>query len=273
MIENGIVAVGDICNDPSTYSQKQNSNLKYYNFIEASGWLPSASQNRFERVVELYEVFKGFSHNKTSIIPHAPYSVSPALWKLIIPYFTNSTVSIHNQETLFEDEFFEHGTGDFLRMYSKMNIDNSFHIPSKKSSLQSYFLNFAKAKNIILVHNTFTKQADIDFVNGNRIPGQQVSFCLCVNANRYIEDALPPVDLLKRNNCDIVLGTDSLASNYSLSLLDEMKTIHTNFPSVQLAEMLQWATLNGAKALQMDDKLGSFEKAKSPGIRSKGHGE
>lgn len=64
----------------------------------------------------------------------------------------------------------------------------------------------------------------------------------------------------------MVLGTDSLASNRSLNILDEMKTIQKNFPEIPLDEILQWATSNGAKALQMDDKLGSFEKGKRAGV-------
>ncbi|GAC1531191.1 MAG: hypothetical protein NVS3B15_10530 [Sediminibacterium sp.] len=93
-----------------------------------------------------------------------------------------------------------------------------------------------------------------------------VSWCICINANLYIENALPPIPLLRNNNCQLVLGTDSLASNRSLSILDELKSITRHFPDVPLAELLQWATLNGARALQMNDILGSFEKGKQPGV-------
>ena len=120
------------------------------------------------------------------------------------------------------------------------------------------------------MHDTFTKQADIDFLNRVlklRTPGSQPQtfFCLCVNANQYIEDALPPIELFRRNNCTIVLGTDSLASNWSLSILDEIKTIRKNLPKIPLEEILGWATINGAKALGMANALGSFEKGKRPG--------
>ena len=94
----------------------------------------------------------------------------------------------------------------------------------------------------------------------------QPYFCLCVNANKYIEDTLPPIELFRKNNCLLVLGTDSLASNRSLNILDEIKTIRKNFPSIPLEEILQWATINGAKALQMDSVLGSLKKGKKPGI-------
>ena len=292
----GVVAVGDICNNTSTLPQKQKRYLHYYNFIEASGWLPAISELRFERATALLEDFNlptastprtsGFqlSASNCSIVPHAPYSVSEELWKKIQPCFREKVVSIHNQETIFEDEFFMKGTGDFGRMYELMKIDNSHHLPTKKSSLQSYFRKLAGAQKIILVHNTFTSQADIDFVKqstafwqddrsvvNNDIQPQtpnfkpQTFFCLCVNANQYIEGAVPPVELFRKNGCSIVLGTDSLASNWSLSILDEIKTIRKHFSQIPLEEMLRWATINGAKALGFESQLGSFEKGKKPG--------
>jgi len=261
MIANGIVAVGDICNNLYTLIQKEQQNLRYYNFVEASGWLPGIAQQRFLRSKEYYEIHSKIS--PTTLVPHAAYSVSNELWQLITPYFKNKVASIHNQETAFEDELFLQNTGDFVRMYEMMKIDHSFYKPSGKTSLQTCFNKLQRAEQVLLVHNTFTKEEDVEFITKS---GSKVSFCLCINANQYIEQSLPPVDLLRKHCCNIVFGTDSLASNHSLNILDEIKTIQKNFPSVPLEEMLKWATYNGAKALQMDDKLGSFEKGKQPGI-------
>ncbi|MBO9683568.1 MAG: amidohydrolase family protein, partial [Flavisolibacter sp.] len=190
MLSNGIVAVGDICNNSLTISQKTKQKLRYYNFIEASGWLPSNSQLRIERAKNLLEEFSMAlpiaTGSQCSIVPHAPYSVSENLWKEIQPYFENKVVSIHNQETAFEDDFFLEGKGDFIRMYEMMKLDNSHHQPTKKSSLQSYFDKLTKAKNILLVHNTFTKQEDINYIQlQTPNPKPQTFFCLCVNANKY----------------------------------------------------------------------------------------
>ncbi len=102
MIRNGIVAAGDICNNTLTFSQKQKQRIHYFNFIETSGWLPSVSQIRFERAKKLAEQFS-ILNSQLSISPHASYSVSEELWKKIQPYFKNTVVTIHNQETAFED--------------------------------------------------------------------------------------------------------------------------------------------------------------------------
>ncbi|MCW3107464.1 MAG: amidohydrolase family protein [Segetibacter sp.] len=263
MIQNGIVAVGDVSNNLLTLQQKQKHNLRYYNFIEASGWLPGVASQRFERSKENYNALSKVS--PASIVPHAPYSVSEPLWQLIKPFYQDKVVSIHNQETVFEDEFFLQSSGDFVRMYEMMKLDTSFYKPSGKSSLQTYFPNLSGADHVLLVHNTFTKEQDVQFVKKIR-PDNSVSFCLCANANQYIEQAMPPMELLRKNNCNIVLGTDSLASNWSLNIINEMKTIQKSFPFVSLGELLTWATINGAKALQMDDSFGSFEKGKQPGV-------
>jgi len=265
MMANGIVAVGDICNNKITLSQKLRRNLIYYNFIEASGWLPALSGERWKKSKDLYDEFSG-ENLTASIVPHAPYSVSEELWKHMARFFANKTISIHNQETVFEDELFLKGTGDLLRMYQMMNIDNSFFSSTKKTSLQSCFNKLSGAASVIFVHNTFTSQADLDFIKENKPANQLVSFCLCPNANLYIENTFPPVKMLVENHCSITLGTDSLAGNYALDILEEMKTIQHRFPSVSLEKMLRWATVNGAKALQMNDILGSFEKGKRPGV-------
>jgi aminodeoxyfutalosine deaminase len=263
MIKNGIIAVGDISNNLLSLHQKLYQNLHYYNFVEASGWLPEVAEQRFVRSKQFFEAFSKFS--PASIVPHAPYSVSEDLWTLINPYYRNKVVSIHNQETAFEDELFLQNSGDFLRMYQMMKLDTSFYKPSGKSSLQTYFRRLRDAAHVLLVHNTFTKEKDIEFVKKVR-QTDSVSFCLCINANQYIEQSIPAIDMLRKHDCNIVLGTDSLASNWSLNILDEIKSIQKWFPSVPLAELLRWATYNGSRALEMDDKLGSFEPAKQPGV-------
>ncbi len=273
MIANGIVAVGDICNNTLTIPQKSKQRLAYYNFIEVSGWLPQIAEQRFARSKDIYNSFSrlppanGGTDSRLSLAPHAPYSVSNELWELIAPYFQNKTTTIHNQETVFEDSLFLNGSGDFTRMYEMMKIDNTFFKPTGKSSLRSYLQKFKGADHVLLVHNTFIKDDDLQFIKFlSEQDQQQFSCCLCVNANTYIENALPPVEMLRRQKINISIGTDSLASNRGLSILDEVKKIRQHFSSVPVSELLQWATINGAKALQLQDSLGSFEKGKKPGV-------
>jgi len=265
MWQNGIIAVGDICNNSLSASQKTKQNLQYYNFIETTGWLPAIAKSRFEKSKVIYDEFVR-NNFKASIVPHAPYSVSENLWKEMMPYFKGKTISIHNQESPEEDLFFLEAKGDFTKMYKMMNIDNSFYKARKIRSVGSYFEKLSSAASVILVHNTFTKQEDLDFINQTKNKKQLISFCLCPNANLYIENTLPPVYLFIKNDVNIILGTDSLASNHQLNILEEIKTIAKNYPEIKTETFLKWATMNGAQALQMNEELGSFEKGKTPGI-------
>ncbi|HMZ45959.1 MAG TPA: amidohydrolase family protein [Chitinophagaceae bacterium] len=266
MLKNGIVAVGDICNTTYTLYQKKQNNLAYYNFIETSGWIPNIAEKKYNEAVNLYNQFSPITKT-CSIVPHAPYSVSNELWCLIEKHFQNKIISIHNQEANAENELFLNGTGAFMYLYQQMNITNNSFQPTKKSSLQSYFHWLENTQNILLVHNTCTSEKDIHFLHQQpEFIKHKLFFCLCPNANLYIEDTLPNINLLRESNIQLTLGTDSLASNNNLNIVNEIKTLQTHYPKITLAEILQWATINGAKALDMEDTLGSFEKGKKPGI-------
>ncbi len=266
MLQNGIVAVGDICNNTLTAIQKQKGLMAYYNFVEASGWLPGVADERFLRSKTAYDAFEKITSN-TSIVPHAPYSVSDMLWNHIAPYFQNKVASIHNQETSFEDEFFMQGTGDFIRMYELMKLDNTHYKATGKTSLSSYYHYLKNAATVLLVHNTYTSLADITYANEQaQLYKQDLFWCLCPNANKYIQNQLPDLMGLVSADSKIVLGTDSLTSNHSLDILSEIRLIKDNYPFITGETLLRWATINGARALKMDDSLGSFEKEKKPGV-------
>ncbi len=264
MIENGIVAVGDICNTNHTIDQKAKARLYYHNFIESTGFIPALATNRFQQAVGLHQEFAEKLPNN-SIVPHAPYSVSALLLEKIIAFPSNRAMTMHNQESLAENDLYFNKTGDFLRLYDELKIDISFFTPANKTSLQSLMPYFKREQPIVLVHNVCTSEEDIA-IAASYFESQALYYCLCPNANLYIGNGLPEVELLIKNKCNLVLGTDSLASNNQLNILDEINTLKKHFPSLSMNQLLQWATINGAKALSIDDVYGSFEKGKTPGI-------
>lgn len=265
MYENGIVAVGDICNTFHTIPTKQNSRLHYRNFIELAGFLPELAEERFANGLRLKEKYAEVG--PTTIVPHAPYSVSKNLFENINNDSQGNIISIHNEETPDENLFFQEKKGAFLELYKRMNANIEFFQPNGKTSLQTYLPYLDKVSSILLVHNTCTSQEDIQFAKNTTLKNQQnLYWTLCPNANWYIERKMPPIDLLRSEDATICIGTDSIASNYQLSIWSEIQRIQAHFPHIEIAEILSWATLNGAKALGMLEKLGSFEKGKQPGV-------
>jgi cytosine/adenosine deaminase-related metal-dependent hydrolase len=200
---------------------------------------------------------------KAVVIPHAPYSVPAALLQLLAKKYGSNTVSIHNQETKAENDFFEKKMGSFVDMYARVGVDLDFFTPTKTTSLQSVLPYLKDAAKTIWVHNSFTSESDIKAVQATNTDAY---WCLCPNANQYIENTMPPVQLLREQHVNIVVGTDSYASNWSLNMLDELKRIQLHNSQIPLAEMLTWITSNGARALQMEGKLGSIEIGKKPGL-------
>ena len=262
MMANGIVAVGDISNTLDTLTQKAKHNLAYYSFVELYDLDPTRAA---DKILAGLEIQKQFQENcvRASLVPHAPYSVTNELWNLLSAHFGIHTISLHNQETPDENDFFKTKTGSFLGMYERTKVNLDFFEATGLSALQSVLPIFKKAHHGILVHNSFTSAEDIQAVHAAM---DNAFWCLCPNANQYIEQTMPPIELLRSEKAKVVIGTDSYASNWSLNILDELKTIQQHHPQIPLEEMLGWATLNGAQALQMDKHLGSFEKGKKPGV-------
>ena len=274
MLQDGIVAVGDICNTTDSLAQKKAGNLRYHNFIETMGFAEQGAAGRFESSRQVFNAFAeaySLPVEANSLVPHAPYSVSSGLFGLIAGFPGNHLLTIHNQESEAENVFYLSGGGDFLRLYEALGLDTSFFHGTGKRSLESWLPHFYPGQSLILVHNVATAEEDLRFAQGWRPgPGDHgkpdLFFCLCPNANLYISGQFPDVELLMRYDCRIVLGTDSLASNHRLSILDEMQTLQHRFPWLSATTLLQWATLNGAQALQLDNVLGSFEPGKQPGV-------
>ncbi|WP_152268877.1 amidohydrolase family protein [Agriterribacter humi] len=269
MYENGIVATGDICNQLYSIRQKEKSNIQWYNFLELTNLDDAKAAERVVLYNNMANEFKEAlpSTSNVALSPHAIYSVSPLTFSLINKNTKNKTITIHNQECADEDQLFTNGSGRFLRFYESIGRKSMPLAVSGKSSIQTWLPYFNNGQTIIMVHNTYTPEEDIIFANEYaEMNGLQLVYCLCPNANLYIEEKLPPIDLFIRHNCNIVLGTDSYGSNRQLSITSEMAAIHKHLPDIPIATLLQWATLNGAKALHWHNDLGSFEKGKKPGV-------
>lgn len=267
MYKNGIIAVGDIANNTSAFDIKRSSKIDYFTFIETLGFAPSRAEKAFDWAKASLKVAEGFGF-KASIVPHAPYSISIPLFKAVADEAirTGSILSIHNQESSEEDDLFRSGSGDMVsHLVDNLGIDISFFSPTGEGSLRSILKFLPLQNNLLLVHNLFTNQSDIDYIVSTRKLGT-TWFVLCPCSNLYIQNRLPDIDLFRNNHLRICLGTDSLASNHQLSILEEMKIIQTAHPDISIDELLTWACFNGANALEISDWAGSIEVGKRPGI-------
>lgn len=262
MFDNGIVAVGDHANSTISNTVKEHSQIYYHTFLEIFGFDPAQAEESLNGGLELKKQFNGLP---VSVTPHAPYSVSRELLRLITKreYDSPYPVSIHNQETESENEFFRYKTGDFVDFYQWLGRDISYFKSHSKTSLQTIISALPLNRPVQLVHNTFTSSKDASYVH--RI-NRKVYWCLCPKANLYIEESLPKLYNILYINQPITVGTDSLASNDHLCILSELKTIHAQYKDITLPELIKWATWNGAELLGITGRFGSIEAGKQPGL-------
>jgi cytosine/adenosine deaminase-related metal-dependent hydrolase len=271
LYQSGTVAIGDICNGTESLFLKQRSKLYWHNFIEVSGFVDNNAKQRLAAAEDVMQAFQAsFPLLGNTLAAHAPYSVSKELFRLLNDKTAGQITSIHNQEAAAENELYLQKTGDFLKLYENFGIDITGFSATGKTSLQSWLPYFDRGQQMLAVHNSFTSGEELEELDtlrkstGAAFPG--IHFCICINANLYIENRLPPLDLLIKNNVNIVLGTDSYASNRQLNMMEEIRSIKNHFPHIPLPVILRWATFNGAKALRIDERFGSFEPGKKPGL-------
>jgi cytosine/adenosine deaminase-related metal-dependent hydrolase len=265
MWEGGISAVGDISNTHDTFKRKKESKIEYFSFLEAFDFLPENTEKEWERITGVSDELSAFDPAaKQTIVPHAPYSVSPELMKRISErcYEKDGVISMHNQETPGENEMFLHKSGPLFEFFNSFGLDFSQWKASGYNSLPSTMVHLSKCVQILLIHNTCSTREDIQWAHQY---SNQVHWCFCPNANLYIEGRLPNLPLFVEEGAKCVLGTDSLSSNHQLSILEEMKTIQQHFPEIPFTTLLEWGSLNGAKLLGYKH-LGSLEAGKKPGL-------
>ncbi len=261
MYENGIVATGDISNTAISAKVKEKSPIRYHTFVEMVGIDPDKAD---EIVANALELKTHFGKN-SSITPHAPYTLSKQLLKEVRKYCkeNDNLLSIHNQENDEENKLYRYKTGEFIQLYKDLGINLDHFISMSKNTIQAIVPLLPENQRVLMVHNTFTSLKDIYFVKRF---SKQIFWCFCPSANIYIENTLPDFKFFKKDDNLICIGTDSLASNHVLSILEEMKLIGQNDKNITFKELIEWATINGAKFLGFDKELGSIKVGKTPGL-------
>lgn len=245
MWHEGVSAVGDISNGASSFAAKAASPLRFRNWIELFGLAA--------RDAEALRPLLGYPD--TSLTPHSVYSVQDAPFREICAE-GDAPLSIHFMESAGEAELFA-GRGELAEWYAAQGWTCDFlgyGMPSER-----IVESVPAGRSVVLVHDCHVTQLDIDIIMTHFTA--PVWWCLCPRSNDYISGIRPPVELLRRNGLNICIGTDSMASNDSLSMLEEVRALH----GMPLAEALTAATRGGARALGFDD-LGAVEPGRRPGL-------
>ena len=267
----GVRAMGDISNCDESFEMKREAladgSMYTRTFIEVFGTEPEDAEAIVAdaRTLQAKANAMGLDAAPT---PHSCYTMSPLLnRKSAAAGLESGFISYHSQESSEEEDMLRYGTGPLAEDYRGRGTTQ---LPVTGTGALVYFLDNLQKDiqapvkgNVLLVHNVATDQESIDAAKRCL---EHPFWAICPLSNIFIHRALPPIDLMRSNGLKICIGTDSLSSNLLLSMVAEMKCLQDHFPYLTLAEMLQWACLNGAEAIGCADRFGSFDSGKRPGI-------
>ncbi len=253
----GLEAAADICNTSLTFQYKDRSPIYFHSFLEVFGTNPANSEVLMENASKL----KNEVRHKNSYAAHTLFTLSSKLSDLLFGQIAKNGEmhSIHFMESDEELMFFKnhvpvnhvHSTPVDMPRVCNHPVDEAIRV-------------LPQTNRVVFVHNTLTTLEDAERITNHF---DDAWFCLCPRSNQYITGKLPDAGMFFTKFPDrVVLGTDSLASNYSLELLPEADALLAAFPGLTLEMLLQALTMNGARFLGIDRVKGSLSKGKKPGI-------
>ena len=262
----GVVAMADISNGSDSFAVKARHPMYTRTFLEVFGTEPEDCGAVMEGVLKLKAMADGFGLDAAPT-PHACYTMSPELVTAVsVEGLKSGFLSFHSEETEEEEEMLKTGSGKMWE--NRVNAGMSVPPVTGKSSLL-YFIDRLLAghpapfeENILLVHECCMDQEGIDAVKAVM---HYPFVAVCPLSNLFIHNALPPIELMRRNALKICVGTDSLSSNDDLNIVDELYCLQRNVPEVPLGELLTWASRNGAEFLRKPE-FGTLVAGKRPGL-------
>ena len=264
--EQGVVAMADISNCDDSFAVKARHPMYTRTFLEVFGTEPEDCEAVMEGVRRLKAVADGFGLDAAPT-PHACYTMSPELVTAVsVEGLESGFLSFHSEETEEEEEMLKSGSGKMWE--NRVKAGMSVPPVTGKSSLLYFIDRLLQGhpapfdEHILLVHECCMDQEGIDAVKAVM---NHPFVAVCPLSNLFIHNALPPIDLMRRNGLKVCVGTDSLSSNDDLRIVDELFCLQRNFPEVPLGELFTWACRNGAEFLSKPE-FGTFEAGKKPGL-------
>lgn len=256
MWAEGVQAVGDISNGTASFPAKVQSKIQYYTFAEYFNMPPDDEARAYFEEKTTHVAKARQLGLLISPSPHSTYMVGDKLFKFASE---SDRLSIHFMETATEMGLFER-KGGMYELLKEWDMEPDFlHYGSHPTRLVESLPNDVP---LLLVHNTQCKKEDVKTVTDHF---KEVSFALCPRSNYYIERAFPPAKMFMDMGVNVAIGTDSLTSNHSLSMVEEIKWLSSHNEDIPLSVILSWATIGGARALGFDKQIGSFTVGKRPG--------
>lgn len=253
----GTTLLGDISASGVSWDALGNTRLRRVVFEEVLGLSASRVPEVIARLQPRLEADPDDRIAVRGISPHAPYSVSAELYQAVVALSRERVrpIATHAAETREEAEFLRSGSGPLREFLSELGALPDGWTPPGREPLPYLEQLGTLAAAPLLVHCNYLDDADLQ-----RILAHRASVAYCPRSHAFFGHEPHPVRRLLDAGVNVALGTDSLASNDSLSMLDEMRFLHRSRPDLRVEEIFRMATLNGAAALGFGGLAGRLRR-------------
>jgi cytosine/adenosine deaminase-related metal-dependent hydrolase len=256
MAVDGTVLVGDISNSLMTSPLLATSALAGVVFHELIGFNrpdPAADvQGAWARMdAEVRDPLAG------SVVAHAPYSVSPALFEAIAAARRQAPLAVHLGESRAEVEFLATGRGPFRELLEMFGVWTAAWMPPACDPAEYLDRLGYLQPGTLVVHGTHLGAAGLA-----RLGERGAVLVTCPRSNRHVGEGTPPIGAFYASGVPVAIGTDSLASAPSLRMWDEIAAVRQAAPTVSPARILASATRVGAEALGFGADFGTIVPGK-----------
>jgi len=262
-VSSGTVLVGDISNTLATFGPLARSPLAavvFYEILRFNAPDPEAVVAQARRQLDQLTPTERV---RASLAAHAPYSVSPLLFRAIRQASDRDPLapcSVHLSESVEEVEFIKSGTGPWRRFLEEVGAWNPAWVAPGVSPVEYLDNNGFLHERVVVVHGVQMTASDL-----SRLAACRATLVTCPRSNGHTGAGAPPIADFFASGVRVAVGTDSLASAPDLNVFAELATMRALAPDLPAASLLESATRIGAEALAFDADYGTI----APGKRAR----
>lgn len=261
MLRSGTTCIGDHVSFNTDLVTLLNSPFRGYLFVEVLGVFKGIAEETHGFAKEFEKMFA--EHHtllKVCATPHSVHAVHPEILKEVFDE-DRPVSSIHLAESADEDKYFKQQQGPLYDF-----ILEKGEIPEQDITLRNSAIDYLEDKGylsekVLAVHCNYADEADISY-----LADRKASVVHCPSSHEYFHHRKFDFDAFRAKKVNIALGTDSLASSTSLSMLDQIRIGQKECPAIPASKWLRMATLHGAHALKMGELIGSLTPGKKADI-------
>lgn len=270
-IRAGVTCYADTCSTGVVIQAMREAGVRGIMYQEVFAPAPEGAEAALADLVARLDVLERETTDLVAlgVSPHAPYTVSEKLYAAVseLSRSRNLPLAMHIAESAEEDELVRNGLGPFADLWERRGISPPVE-GATRSPIELLSRHGLLREDSLLIHAVRVDSQDLDLISK-----YECAVVHCPISNAKLGHGIAPLlDILARK-IRVGLGSDSMASNNRMDMLEEarmallLQRAHTKaHDAVSAEDVLMLATIGGARALGLEDRIGSLEAGKDADI-------